>query len=124
MVFLSETKMSKVKAQDLRFRLGFQNAFGVDSVGLSGGLVLYWRSDVVVDLKSHSRSHIDVWVSHEGLSCQAWRFMGFYGHQVALLDKLHEAMARRHPMQPRVVHFGLEQNFNEIAISLYNYGCC
>jgi hypothetical protein len=41
LVFLSETKMSDKKTQDLRWKFGFSNAFGVKSVGLSGGLCLY-----------------------------------------------------------------------------------
>jgi hypothetical protein len=43
-LFLSETKMSAQRSQDLRRRLGFQNAFGVACSGLSGGLVIMWRS--------------------------------------------------------------------------------
>jgi hypothetical protein len=45
LVFLSETKMSDKRAQDLRWKFGFSNAFGVKSVGLSGGLCMYWNND-------------------------------------------------------------------------------
>ena len=41
LVFLTETKLSATRAQDMRFRLGFSNAFGVGSDGLSGGLVFF-----------------------------------------------------------------------------------
>jgi len=58
-LFLSETKMSAQRSQDLRRRLGFQNALGVACSGLSGGLVMMWRSDVTLDVKSYSKYHID-----------------------------------------------------------------
>lgn len=67
LVFLSETKLSATRAQDLRFRFGISNAFAVKSVGLSGGLVLFWNNDSVVSLKSFSNSHIDVVVQNEDL---------------------------------------------------------
>ena len=80
LLFLSETKMRSQRADELRWRLGFQNAFGVSSVGLSGGLVLLWKNNVTVDLKSYSKFHIDVWVTME--NGRQWRFTGFYGEPV------------------------------------------
>ena len=65
LVFLAETKMSNTKAQDLRFRFGFSNAFGVKSDGLSGGLVLFWNADSTVSLKSFSKTHIDVLITND-----------------------------------------------------------
>lgn len=51
MVFLSETRLSDKRAHDMKFRLGFSNAFGVKSEGRSGGLVLFCNNDSVVSLK-------------------------------------------------------------------------
>ncbi|CAO2184128.1 unnamed protein product [Urochloa humidicola] len=81
LLFLSETKMSAVKVQDLRWRLGFPNAFGVNSEGLSGGLGLFWKNNVVIELKNYSKNHIDVWVDDAVNPCpeRMWRFTGFYG---------------------------------------------
>jgi hypothetical protein len=51
LLFLSETKMGAKKAEtELRMRLGYPNTFGVNCVGLGGGLALLWSNDVVVDL--------------------------------------------------------------------------
>ena len=80
MLFLSETKMSRQRSEDLKWRLGFQNAIGVNSLGLSGGLVLLWKNGVTVNLKSYSKFHIDVWVSEE--DGKVWRFTGFYGESM------------------------------------------
>ena len=79
MVFLLETKMSAHKAKNLRFSLGFENAIGVESEGLSGGLLLLWRKDTIIQQKSVSNSHIDVLVCSDTLGGKVWRFTGFYG---------------------------------------------
>ena len=65
LVFLSETKLPETRAKELRFRLGFQNAFAVKSEGLSGGLALYWNNESTVSLKSFSKTHIDVMIQNE-----------------------------------------------------------
>ena len=77
-VFLSETKCSDKRAQELRWEFSFNNAFAVKSEGMSGGLVLYWNNDSVVSLKSFSTSHIDVFIQSESLGEVQWRFTGFY----------------------------------------------
>ena len=64
---------------ELRARLGYPNAFGVNCVGLSGGLALLWSNEVVVDLKTYSKNHIDVWVTEDRGLGQQWCFTGFYG---------------------------------------------
>jgi hypothetical protein len=69
--------MCRQKSEDLRWRLGFPNAVGVSSIGLSGGLVIFWKNEVVMDLKSFSKNHIDVWITET--DGKMWRFTGFYG---------------------------------------------
>ena len=51
-IFLLETKMVSHKAENLRFSLGFENAYGVSCEGLSGGLVLMWRKGTIIRRKS------------------------------------------------------------------------
>lgn len=41
LIFLSKTKLSATRAQDLRLKFGFANSCVVKCVGLSGGLVLF-----------------------------------------------------------------------------------
>ena len=52
--FLSKTKMSEQRAKELRWRLGFEHAYGVKFEVLGGRLALYWNSDSVVGLTSFS----------------------------------------------------------------------
>ncbi|KAM0863971.1 hypothetical protein ACQ4PT_044229 [Festuca glaucescens] len=79
LLFLLETKMHATRAQDLKWRLGFDNSFGVSSDGLSGGLVLFWNNGVTMQLKSFFQSHIDVMVNYDETRDLVWRFTGFYG---------------------------------------------
>lgn len=71
--------MNKDRAMCLKKKLGFPNGAAVGAQGLGGGLALFWRRDVVVDLQTMSKSHIDVVLSCELLDGQRWRFTGFYG---------------------------------------------
>ncbi|XP_075665730.1 uncharacterized protein LOC142635467 [Castanea sativa] len=44
---------------------------------MGGGLALFWKKDVVVDIESSSLNHIDVLIN-KGKDDE-WRFIGFYG---------------------------------------------
>jgi hypothetical protein len=55
--------MSAQRSQELCWRLGYPNAFGVSCNGLSGGLVLMWKNEISLDIKSFSKYHIDGWIS-------------------------------------------------------------
>ncbi|XP_056685630.1 uncharacterized protein [Spinacia oleracea] len=77
LLFISETKINKETVEKLKDKFGFDNAIGVSSRGLSGGLCMFWKSESVsFNLISLSQHHIagDV-VTSEGLS---WRFIGLY----------------------------------------------
>lgn len=121
MVFLSETKVSDKRAQDLRFRLGFSNAFGVKATGLSGGLVLFWNNDSVVTLKSFSKNHIDVMVTNDSTGGKEWRFTGFYGEPVRVRRKknweLLEYMRREYD-----IPWLCAGDFNEVLDASEHYG--
>jgi len=76
-VFLMETKVGRMHAERLRVKLGFEGLFYVESVGLSGGLALFWRKNNTARLLSFSKNHVDVEVSMTWLG--VWRMTGFYG---------------------------------------------
>jgi hypothetical protein len=62
LVFLSETRRSAQRAMQLKWRLGLNHPFGVDSRGQSGGLVLFWHGDMEVVLLGSSSRFIDAHV--------------------------------------------------------------
>ncbi|KAL5744090.1 hypothetical protein ACOSQ2_027206 [Xanthoceras sorbifolium] len=77
-VFLSETLLSHNRMELIRVHLGFSGKLVVDNVGRSGGISLFWSDDVVVNLISFSKWHVDVRVVGE--NNLSWRFTGIYGN--------------------------------------------
>ena len=58
-LFLSETKINNVTAENLKGKIGFSNAFGISSVGTAGGLCIMWNSETIsFTLSSYSQNHI------------------------------------------------------------------
>ncbi|KAL5562411.1 hypothetical protein UlMin_032158 [Ulmus minor] len=76
-VFLLESKLFSNQIPGLARKLGFSNFYGVDRVGLSGGLVLFWKDHVVVKINSAARFYIDAFISSYDII--PWRFSGIYG---------------------------------------------
>ncbi|CAM8997366.1 unnamed protein product [Rhodiola kirilowii] len=58
-VGLVETKTGRERLRRVQNELGFQNGFGVDSRGRSGGLLLWWRSEIDITVCTFSCDHID-----------------------------------------------------------------
>lgn len=70
-----ETMIKKKEAEDLKERLGFQNAFVVASVWSC----VYWREGVKLTLVSSSQNHI---CGDDGEGDTMWHFVGIYGLQI------------------------------------------
>ncbi|KAK9996993.1 hypothetical protein SO802_021679 [Lithocarpus litseifolius] len=77
-LFLMETKLSVSEMQPIKAELDFPSMLVVPSVRRSGGLVLLWKNEVVVDTQTYSPNHIDVHVSSPMQAL--WRLTGVYGH--------------------------------------------
>jgi hypothetical protein len=60
LVFLCETRVSGSRVANLRWRLGLKNCITFDSDGRSGGLALFWRESVEVNLIEKNFRYIDV----------------------------------------------------------------
>ena len=58
-MFLCETRQSAKKVSRLRSRLGLRDFCGVDSVGQSGGLTLFWNEQLSVEIKEKKERFID-----------------------------------------------------------------
>lgn len=63
----------------MKVKIDYANGFYVQREGKGGGLVLFWRKEVDLEIKSYSRHHIDAVVTEARLSFR-WRLTGFYGH--------------------------------------------
>ena len=56
----------------------YKNGLIVPSRGSSGGLALFWKQEIRLDIQTYSHSHIDAWVDGgDGISW--WHLTGFYG---------------------------------------------
>jgi hypothetical protein len=53
--------------------------FGVGCYGHGGGIALLWSQEVVVQLESYDKMHIDVTIQSSSSQTGEWRFTGFYG---------------------------------------------
>lgn len=67
-------RMKRVKE-----KINFANGFYVQIEGKGGGLAMFWRKEMNLEIKSFSRHHINAVVTEEG-TCFMWRIIGFYGH--------------------------------------------
>jgi hypothetical protein len=78
LLFLSETLVHKNKVEDLRYVLGFDFCFSVDSIGRSGGLAIYWRANFNCQIVNYSQNHITVAVTDA--THGTWSLTGYYGY--------------------------------------------
>ncbi|KAG2706415.1 hypothetical protein I3760_05G103200 [Carya illinoinensis] len=71
----------KIKARQVefcKFKFGFSNCFGVDCVGRSGGLVLFWKDELNLSIINYTHHHIHAIVTDcNGKECL---ITGVYGH--------------------------------------------
>ena len=63
LVFLMETKVEKYILERVGRRIQFTNLFVVPHVNTGGGLALYWKSDLDMDVQPFFDRHIDVIVN-------------------------------------------------------------
>jgi hypothetical protein len=75
-VFLCETKQKKRTVERLQWSLGFRHGICVDGKGKGGGLALWWRDGVTVEVRPWCQLYIDAKITtYQG----SWRFTGVYG---------------------------------------------
>ena len=114
-LFLSETKLDRNRMQRFKGMLNMQNLEVRDCVGKSGGLALFWKKEVKVQVKpGASRDHIDAEITGE--DGFLWRLTGIYGEpKVGRREKTWKLMRTLHG------HSGLPWlccgDFNEILFA-------
>jgi hypothetical protein len=75
-LFLIETWVDDPQLELLRIQLHFSNKLVVPRRNKRGGLALFWKQDLDLQISSYSYSHIDTIV--DATSSALWRFTGFY----------------------------------------------
>ena len=76
-VFLAETLADEARLEYMKNRIQFDKKCVVERINRGGGLVLFWKNDLVVDVISSSLNHIDAVINKDTEA--AWLFTGFYG---------------------------------------------
>jgi hypothetical protein len=72
-----ETQVQKSRVENLASTLGYDNVFAVSSIGRSGGLVMFWKNEINMDIFPYSQYHIGAVVSSS--SEEPWRLTYVYG---------------------------------------------
>lgn len=76
-VFLAKILANEARLDYVKDRIWFDKKFFVQRITKGGGLVMYWKNDIMVDVVSSSLNHIDVIINKN--SEAAWCFTSFYG---------------------------------------------
>ena len=72
-----ETQVHKTRVEGLANTLGYDSAFAVSSSGRSGGLGIFWKNDINIEILPYSQYHIDAVVSAPAM--EKWRLTCVYG---------------------------------------------
>ena len=75
-MFLVETLANEARLDYVKDRIHFDKKFFVQRVNKGGGLVIYQKNDLLIDVVSSSLNHIDVIINKDTEA--TWRFTGFY----------------------------------------------
>ena len=59
-VFLAETLADEARLDYVKDWIRFDKKFFVQRINKGGGLVVYWKNDILVDVVSSSLNHIDM----------------------------------------------------------------
>jgi hypothetical protein len=77
-LFLAETKVSSPRLEKLKVGMGFSNFFCVDSEGKAGGLAIFWKLGVELEVV-FSNSHIIAALVYSDPPDNVWLLLAVYG---------------------------------------------
>uniref|UniRef100_A0A803PAC6 Reverse transcriptase domain-containing protein n=1 Tax=Cannabis sativa TaxID=3483 RepID=A0A803PAC6_CANSA len=105
-LFIMESRLAKHDVETLRLKLHFDSGLEVPRIGRSGGLILLWTNDVIVNLLSQSISHFDCYVSCSSQS-KFFHFTCFYGSPIESNRrqtwKILDRIGRSNPIDPWLI---------------------
>ena len=72
-----ETQLSKKRVEGLAGTLGLDKSFALSSSGRKGGIGIFWKNDINIEILPYSQYHLDAVVSSS--SFEPWRLTCVYG---------------------------------------------
>ena len=112
MVFLMETRSKERYLKNLYHKLDMENLFIVPRHNTRGGLALYWKKELNLQVLNSSPTYIDAAVN-PGVD-DAWRFTGFYGDPVTT-NRKHSWALLKHLCLRMDLPWCCVRDFNEIV---------
>ena len=113
-MFIAETWADEARLKDIKRKLEFDHLFVVPRINRGGGLALFWRNSIDVNVETSSKYHIDS-IINKGRE-DAWRFTGFYGELATHLR--HESWTKLRQLNSRFnLPWLCAGDFNEIVRS-------
>lgn len=112
-VFLMETKSDLEWMRKVKEWCKFKHGHIVPSQGKSGGLAMFWREEVKLDIQTYSSSHIDAWV-HGGDNVGWWHLTGFYG-ELYTSKRVESWQKMKHLCGTSDLPWLIIEDFNEIT---------
>ena len=76
-VFIAETWTDKVRLDHTLSKINFDQKWVTPRLNRGGGLVLFWKNSINIDVVDSHRYYIDTIIN--GNTEIVWRFTGFYG---------------------------------------------
>jgi exonuclease III len=85
-LFLAETKINALKVNQLRLAMGFSDSFCVDYSGKAGGLALFWKYGVELEVVFSNQNCIAALVYSDPPE-SPWLLIGVYGPPYLALQR-------------------------------------
>ena len=89
-LFIAETWMDKVRLTRIQNRLDYRHKFVVPRKNKACGLVLFWKDEFNLEVKTFLKNHIDTTINKT--TEDEWRFTGLYDEPDT--SKRHESWDR------------------------------
>lgn len=111
-MFLAETWADNARLETVQRNIDFEHKWSVPKEGRGGGIALFWKASVNLEVVDSSNYYIDILI--EKGTDNEWRFTGFYGEpetsrRTEAWDSLRSL--NHHPQ----VSWLCSRDFNEIA---------
>ena len=111
-VFIAETWADEARLDRTLSKINFDQKLVVPRQNRGGGLVLFWKNSINVDVIDSHRYFIDTVI--DGNTANAWRFTGFYGESET--HRRSEAWSKLRSLNSRMnIPWICGGDFNEIV---------